>query len=223
MTIIQLDGIRIGFETIKAYQSNYSVCDNILKLFDTFPFYSKSINQNYPFIHLNHPYNFFFFSNKENSCFAFIENDGIKNLIEIIRRKQMSHGIIGHACVTLSLFATNNFYIPVDSIKDCIETILYAIKQVANTDSCKVVANALSEVVIYSNSKYQPFTFHSLTFLLLLEKGQVTSILENQLNLIISILRKRIDCPDTCTSLCAVLNSFALERNDKIITNIIHS
>lgn len=41
MTIIQLDGIRIGFETIKAYQNNYSVCDNILKLFDTFPFYSK--------------------------------------------------------------------------------------------------------------------------------------------------------------------------------------
>lgn len=138
----------------------------------------------------------------------------------------MSHGIIGHACVTLSLFATNNFYIPVDSIKDCIETILYAIKQVANTDSCKVVANALSEVVIYSNSKYLPFSFYfttsHFTFLLLLEKGQVTSILENQLNLIISILRKRIDCPDTCTSLCAVLNSFALERNDKHLRNINH-
>ena len=56
----------------------------------------------------------------------------------------------------MSLFATNNFYISVDSIKDCINAILYAIKQVVNTESCKIVSNVLSEVVIYSNSKTTP-------------------------------------------------------------------
>ena len=42
MTIIQLDGIQIGFDTIRSYQTNQAICENVLKMFDTFPFYSKN-------------------------------------------------------------------------------------------------------------------------------------------------------------------------------------